>query len=200
MQERGMREERKKIIEAALDEFVEAGIPSANLESIASRAGVEHGVVRALFVDKETLLRELYREKTEPMVSAISLAVQEIEDPKELIRRSMGHLDRWLLMNPKAVKLYMQCSLDESEVLSRTFQQYLLPSELFDRLNHFMEEGKFRCGNMLELMTLLDSLILLLHLLRPGMMLNAELNFEEVVQQRFDAAMDLLENGLYTSD
>jgi hypothetical protein len=60
-----------------------------------------------------------------------------------------------------------------------------------------MEEGKFLCKNMLELMTLLDSLIMFLHLLRPGMMLNPDLSFEEIVQRRFDAAMDLLENGLY---
>ncbi len=193
-----MSEEQRKIIEAALDEFAECGIPDTTLDSIASRAGLAPGVVRALFVDKETLLEELYKEKTEPMVSAISLAVQEIEDPKELIRKSMGHLDRWLLMNPKVIKLYMQCSLDESEVLGKTFQRYLMPSELFDRLNQFMEEGKFRCRNILELMVLLDSLILLLHLMRPGMTLNPDYSFEELVQQRFEAAMDLLENGLYT--
>jgi len=192
-----MSEQRRKIIEAALDEFAESGIPNASLDSIASRANLAPGVLRALFVDKETLLKDLFREKTEPMVSAISLAVQEIEDPKELIRKSMGYLDCWLLMNPKVIKLYMQCSLDESEVLGTTFQQYLLPSELFDRLNQFMEEGKFRCRNILELMTLLDSLILLLHLMRPGMTLNPDYSFEELVQQRFDAAMDLLENGLY---
>ena len=193
-----MSEEQRQIIEAALDEFAECGIPDTTLDSIASRAGLAPGVVRALFVDKETLLKELLKEKTEPMVSAISLAVQEIEDPKELIRKSMGHLDRWLLMNPKVIKLYMQCSLDESEVMGRTFQQYLMPSELFDRLNQFQEEGRFRCGSVLEVMILLDSLILLLHLMRPGMMLNPDYSFEEIVQQRFDAAMDLLENGLYT--
>jgi hypothetical protein len=47
-------------------------------------------------------------------------------------------------------------------------------------------------------MVLLDSLILLIHLMRPGMMIDPDLNFEQIARQRFDAAMDLLENGLYS--
>jgi AcrR family transcriptional regulator len=193
-----MLEERKKIMEAALDDFSEVGLSNSSFESIAGRAGLEPAVLRALFVDKETLLRELFQEKTEPMVSAISLAVEEIHDPKALIRKSMEHLDRWLLMNPKVVKLYLQSSLEESDILARIFQEYLLPSELFERLDQFIAEGKFRSDSILVLMTLLDSLILLVHLMRPGMMLSPDLSFEEILKQRFDAAMDLLENGLYT--
>jgi AcrR family transcriptional regulator len=193
-----MSEERKKIIEAALDDFSEVGLSQTSIESIAGRAGLEPAVVRALFVDKETLLKELFKEKTEPMVSAISLAVQEIDDPKELIRKSMEHLDRWLLMHPKVIKLYMRCSLEESEVLQTTFQKYLLPSELFERFGQFIAEGRLRCQDVLTLMVLLDSLILLIHLMRPGMMIDPDLNFEQIARQRFDAAMDLLENGLYS--
>ena len=192
-----MSEERKKIIEAALDDFSEVGLSQTSIESIAGRAGLEPAVVRALFVDKETVLKELFKEKTEPMVSAISLAVQEIDDPKELIRKSMEHLDRWLLMHPKVIKLYMRCSLEESEVLQTTFQKYLLPSELFERFGQFIAEGRLRCRDVLTLMVLLDSLILLIHLMRPGMMIDPDLNFEQIARQRFDAAMDLLENGLY---
>ncbi|MFA9453247.1 MAG: TetR/AcrR family transcriptional regulator [Candidatus Aminicenantaceae bacterium] len=194
-----MLEERKKIMEAALDDFSEVGLSNSSFESIAGRAGLEPAVLRALFVDKETLLRELFQEKTEPMVSAISLAVEEIHDPKALIRKSMEHLDRWLLMNPKVVKLYMQSSLEESEVQQTTFQKYMLPSEYFDRLNQFIEEGKFRCSNILILTTLLDSLIVFLHMIRSGMMMiSPDLSFEQIAQQRFDAVMDLLEKGLYT--
>ena len=194
-----MSEERKKILEAALDDFSEVGLSQASIESIARRAGLEPAIVRALFIDKETLLKELFKEKTEPMVSAISLAVEEIDDPKELIRKSMEHLDLWLLMHPKVIKLYMRSALEESEVLQTTFQKYLLPSELFERFGQFIAEGKLRCKDVLTLTVLLDSLILLFHMMRPGMMMiDPDLNFEQLARQRFDAAMDLLENGLYT--
>jgi len=194
-----MSEERKKIIEAALDEFSEVGLADSSIESIAARAGLDPAALRALYVDKASLLEELFKEKTEPMVSAISLVVEKIEDPKELIRKSMEHLDRWFLMHPKVIKLYMRSSLEESEVLHGIFQKYIMPSELFERFEYFIAEGRLRCKDVLTLMVLLDSLILLFHMMRPGMMMiNPDLNFEQIAQQRFDAAMDLLENGLYT--
>jgi len=93
----------------------------------------------------------------------------------------------------------MQSALEESEVLQTTFQKYLLPSEIYERFGQFIAEGKLRCKDVLTLTVLLDSLILLFHMMRPGMMMiDPDLNFEQLARQRFDAAMDLLENGLYT--
>ena len=194
-----MLQERNKIIEAALDEFVEVGFSDSSLESIAKGAELETGVVRALFVDKENLLRELFKEKTEPMVSAISLAVQEIENPKELIRKSMGYLDSWLMMHPKVVRLYMRSLLEQSDVLESTFEQYLMPSEIFERFGQMIERGEVRCKNIKILSLLLDSLILFFHVMNPGMqMIDPDLSMEECAGMRFDAIIDLLEHGLYT--
>jgi AcrR family transcriptional regulator len=194
-----MQEERKKILAAALDEFSELGIINSGFESIAARAVLEPAVVRALFTDKETLLKALFKEETEPMVNAVALAVQEIEDPKELIRKSMKLLDQWLLMNPKYVKLFMRCSLDESDVLESVYK-YLMPTEFFERLNELIEKGDFRCNNLLILGLLLDSLIMFFHVMKPGMqMISPKETMEEIARIRFDAIIDLLENGLYTT-
>jgi AcrR family transcriptional regulator len=193
-----MQEERKKILEAALDEFSEVGFRNASFESVAVRAELAPEVVRALFVDKKTLLTDLFREETEPMVNAIALAVEEIEDPKELIRKSMEHLDRWFLLHPKHIKLYMRCILDESDVLKSVYQ-LLMPSEFFDRLNRMIEKGQVRCKDLFNLSLLLDSLIMFFHMMKPGMQfISPEEGMEEIIKRRFDAAMDLLENGLYT--
>ena len=141
----------------------------------------------------------MFREETEPMVNAIGLAVQEIEDPKELIRKSMEHLDRWLLWHPKHVKMFIRCSLDDSDVLESVYQ-LLIPSEFFERLNQMIERGQVRCKNLHILSLLLDSLIMLFHIMKPGMkIIDTDLSIEEIAKLRFDAAMDLLENGLYTT-
>jgi AcrR family transcriptional regulator len=193
-----MQEERKKIIEAALDEFSEVGFINGSIESIASRAELEPAAVRALFVDKKNLLKELFREETEPMVNAVALAVHEIEDPKELVRKAMEHLDIWLQMHPKHVKMYMRCSLDESDILESVYQ-YLMPSDFFERLNQFIKKGYFRCNDLFILSLLLDSLIMFFHMMKPGMQLiRQEDSMEEIAKLRFDAVMDLLENGLYS--
>lgn len=194
-----MLEQRNAIIDAALDEFVEKGIAAVNLESIAASAQVEPGVVKALFVDKQNLLKELYREKTEPLVSAICVAVQEIEDPKQLIRKAMGHLDDWLLIHPKVVQLYLRSLLEDPDVLENMYKRHLIPSEFFERLQHMIEKGQIRCKNILLLGLILDSLILLFHMMLPGMqMIDHNLSIEEIARMRLEAVFDLFEHGLYS--
>ena len=194
-----MQEERKRILEAALDEFSAVGLTNSSFESIAAKADLEPAVVRALFVDKETLLSGVFKEETAPMVNAIALAVQEIEDPRELMRRAMEHLDQWFMLHPKHIKLYMRCILDESDVLESVYQ-LPMPSEFFERLNQIIEEGRVRCKDLFILSSLLDSLIMFFHMMRPGMQfISQEESMEEIVKHRFDAAMDLLENGLYST-
>ncbi|MGD8538524.1 MAG: TetR family transcriptional regulator [Candidatus Aminicenantes bacterium] len=194
-----MQEERKKIMEAALNEFSEFGFINSSIESIASRAELEPAVVRALFIDKKTLLKELFRSETEPMVNAIALAVQEIEDPKELIRKAMEHMDRWLWMHPKHVKLYMRCWLDGSDILE-TVYKCLMPSEFFQRLNELIEQGQVRCNDLFILSLLLDSLIMFFHMMKSEMhFISSDAGMEEIAKVRFEAVMDLLENGLYSA-
>ncbi len=194
-----MLEERKKIMQAALDEFAEVGVLNSSLQSISERAKLKPAVTRALFVDKETLLGELLKEGTDPLVSAISLLVQEIEDPRELIRKSMGHLDQWMLTNPKYVRLYMRCSLDGADVFHSIYQHSLLPSEFYERLGQIMSRGQFRCKDIFILSLLLDSLIGFLHLMRPGVeLMSPGQSIEQITEQRFEAVIDLLENGLFS--
>jgi len=194
-----MQEERKKILEAALDEFSEVGLAHASFESIGARAELDPAIVRAIFIDKKTILTELFREETEPMVNAIALVVEEIEDPRELIRKSMAHLDQWFMMHPKHIKLYMRCLLEESNVLE-TVYHLLMPSEFFERLNQMIEKEQVRCNDLFILSVLLDSLIMFFHFMRPGMhFMSLDVGMEEIVKRRYDAAMDLLEKGLYTT-
>jgi len=194
-----MLEERKKIMKAALDEFAEVGLINSSLKSISDRAKLEPAVARALFVDKETLLGELLKEGTDPLVSAVALAVQEIEDPKELIRKSMGLLDQWLLAHPQYVKLYMRCSLDGAGALQTLYQHSLLPSEFYERLEQIIGKGQFRCNDIFILSLLLDSLIVFLHMMRPGVdLMSPGQSVEQITEKRFEAVIDLLENGLFS--
>ena len=194
-----MLEERKKILQAALDELSEVGLINSSLKSIADRAKLEPAVARALFVDKETLLGELLKEGTDPLVSAIALVVQKIEDPRELIRKSMGLLDQWLLTHPKYVRLYMRCSLDGANVLQVLYQHSLLPSEFYERLEQIINKGQFRCNDIFILSLLLDSLIVFLHMMRPGVdLMSPGQSIEQITEQRFEAVIDLLENGLFS--
>ena len=163
-----MSEDRKRIMKAALDEFVDVGIVDSSLESIADRAGLKLGVVRALFVDKEILLGQLMKEETEPFISAMGVAVQESKDPKELMRKSMQLLDQWHLAHPKATRLYLHCSLSREGAIQSIYQRSLHSSEFYERLELIIDRGQVRCKDVFILILLLDSLIGFLHFMRPA--------------------------------
>lgn len=194
-----MSDERQKILKAALDEFVEVGLVDSSLNSIADRAKLEPGAVRALFVDKTTLLGELLKEETDPMINAIALVVEEIEDPRELLRKSLQLYDQWLLAHQKVVRLIVRCSLDGAGALQALYQHSLLPSEFYERLEEIINRGKLRCNDIFILSLLFDSLILFPHMMRSAVeLMNPEQSAEQTIELRFEAVIDLFENGLFS--
>lgn len=195
-----MSAKREQIINAALDEFAEVGVNNTSLASIADRANLEVQIVRALFVDTETLLNELMRQETEPMVSAIALAVDKIDDPKELLRKSLKIFDQWMLDHKQMVAIWVRCSQERATALSSFYQNSLLPSEFFERLQQLIDKGQVRCNDLFVLSILFDSLIAFPHMMRTALeLMCSDQTVEQVFNQRFEAMIDLLEHGLYTN-
>lgn len=196
-----MSEERKEILMAALDEFADHGILDSSLESIAARANVPPGSVRALFVDERTLLRELLEAATDTLISGIALAVEQIEDPKQLLRKSLRIYDQWLLDHPKIVRLIVRCCLDGAESLHALYEHSLLPSEFNERLMELIQKKQVRCNNIFVLNLLLDSLILFPHMMRSALeLMNPRQSAEEMIEGRFDLICEMFENGLYVGE
>jgi AcrR family transcriptional regulator len=194
-----MPEIRSRILEEALDEFAERGLVESSIESIADRAECEPGAVRALFVDKDTLLGELLREKTAPMMSAVGMAVESVENPRELMRKTLQLYDQWLLEHPKVVRLFVRCSLDGADSLRSLYEHTLLPSDFFERMEKIINKGQLRCDNMFMVSLLFDSLIMFPHMMRSLVeIVSPGQSSDKVFQERFDAVVDLLENGLYS--
>ena len=187
-------------MDAAVLEFVEVGLNESSLESIARRAGLELGAVRALFIDKPMLLRELLKEATDPLVSGISLAVEEVDDSRELIRKSLQLYDLWLLDHPDIVRIIVRCALDGPDSLQELYQKSLLPSEFYEHLEQEINKGHLRCKDLFILTLLFDSLIMCPHMIRSAVeLMNPEQTLEEIMKIRFNAIIDLFENGLYSN-
>ncbi len=193
-----MSDERHKILTAALDEFSEAGVAKASLESVAARANLQAGAVRALFVDKEALLRELLEEETEPMVNAVALAVEQIAEPRAFLRKTLQLYDQWLLDHPKVVRLFARCMVSDGDALQSLFQTSLMPSELFERLEQMVVRRELRIPDVLTVIVMIDSLILLPHMMRATLgSIAPELTTEQLFENRLNAVFDVFENGLF---
>lgn len=167
------------------------------MDSIAERAKLDPSVARALFIDKERLFRTVMRESTEPLLAAIGLAVENVSDPKELIRQSLRHLERWLLENEEYVRIIQWSALEETKTLDRLYEQSFFPSEFYERIERYIEAGELRVRDPFTVFLLLDSLIFFSHLMRPTIEHLYGEDVEKLFERRFEAVMDLLENGLY---
>jgi len=191
--------DRDKLLDAALEEFSEIGITSSSLSSIAERAGFDVPAVRAIFVDKESILRTLLQEITEPIVSAVTIAAEEAEDPASMMRRSLPLLDQWLIDNPRYTRLMLRCMLEKGEVVGILYEHSLYPSEFFEQLQRFIDAGKIRQRDLALVGVLLDSLIFMPHLVRPALtLLHPGKTDEEIFAQHRNAVFELLEGGLFS--
>jgi AcrR family transcriptional regulator len=195
-----VEKERRDLLEAALEEFSEVGLTASSLESIAERADLEPSVARALFVDKQRLLGAVLRESTEPLVSAIGMAVEKVEDPRELMYKSLRLLDQWLLDNPKYVRLFQHGALEKASTIESLYQHSFFPSEFYERVQEYLDRGEIRGGDAFTVFLLLDSLIFFSHMMRPALELMCSIETsEQLFERRFDAIMDVLEHGLYST-
>lgn len=192
-----MEVERKKLLEAALDVFCEKGVGGASLEAIAERADTNLATTRALFIDKERLFKTVLREWTDPFVSTMGLAVKT-DDPREMLRRALRLMDRWLVENPRYVRLVQWAALEDDKTLAKIYDHSLYPSEFFEKLEALVNDGRFRSADPLTVLTLLDSLVFFAHMVRPSFerMLPGSTP-EEIFEARLEAILDLLEHGLY---
>jgi AcrR family transcriptional regulator len=194
-----MQEVRKKIMAVALEEFAENGLEGTRLESIAERANVELGAVRALFADKESLLRILLHEESIPIIDAIVLAVEEVDDAKEFMRTSIRLLDRWFLDHPLVIRLFMRCALEGASPAKFVSEHISLPMDYFERIQYFIDKGDIHIKDAEMVFTLVDSLVFLVHMMLPILQLQFPgKTAEQLIDRRYAALIDLLENGLYT--
>jgi AcrR family transcriptional regulator len=194
-----MTDQRRAILKAAAREFAEVGLRESSLRSIANRAGLELGVARALFTDEPTVMRELLKEATEPLVSGVALAVEEMDDPRGVVQKSLQLYDQWLLDHQDIVRVMVRCMLDGPESLQRLHQSSLLPSEFYEHLERVISKGQVRCKDLFVLTLLFDSLIMFPHMMRSSVeLMKPEQTVEETMENRFDAIIDLFENGLYS--
>lgn len=192
-----MSNERDAILHAALDEFAEHGVGAQSLEGVAQRCSLDVRAVRALFPDEKALLLEVLQVITDPIVGAISVAVEHSGEPRDLLEKSIELMDNWLLDHPQYVKLVLQCMAADPSVLMVLYQRSLYPSEFIERFERFAAEGRIRQQDVTMVVVLLDSLMFFPHLTSSFLGTDGQLSSPaEFLKRRRKAMMDLFENGL----
>jgi TetR/AcrR family transcriptional regulator len=77
---------REKILDAALDEFAEAGLAGARVDSIAARAGINKAMIYYHFNSKEALYDHILKTRLEAAITGLSLEVTEATELEDVLR------------------------------------------------------------------------------------------------------------------
>jgi len=165
---------------------------------IAERAELDVGIIRAIFVDKKRLLDTIMMEMTEPLVSSIGLAVDNVDDPRQLFREALFLLDQWAYDNPRAVRIFMWAMIDRPDFYDNIHGQAIMPSEFFGRLEKMAEKGQLKVNDPEIISLLIDSLIFVTHLFRPSFEhIYTEKETQLFFERRFEAVMLILKQCLF---
>jgi AcrR family transcriptional regulator len=79
----------RKVLDAALDVFIEHGFAAAKLDDVARRAGVAKGTLYLYFASKEALFEELIRSVLASPSQAAGQAIMDLDLPAEFMLRGM---------------------------------------------------------------------------------------------------------------
>jgi AcrR family transcriptional regulator len=141
---------RARILEAALAEFAEKGLPGARVDGIADRAGINKRMIYAHFGSKEDLwlavLEGAYANKRE---EERALDVANVA-PRDAMERLVRFNIRYTAAHPEFVSLLNQENLHRGAHLARSRKVHALYTPLLDTLREVLERGvaagEFRAG------------------------------------------------------
>ena len=132
-------ETRARILQCALDAFAERGFDGASLRDIASAAGVNHGLIKYHFKDKDSLWRAavdfLFERLHREMNFADDLKRLSSASPVDAIKDWIRRYVRYCARHPEHARIMVQESIRDSERLRWAIDTYIKPDHVrFDGL------------------------------------------------------------------
>ena len=100
------KSKRERILEAALDMFVENGFESSPTSKIAKQAGVATGTLFHYFKTKEILINELYLDVKIGMIDNMKRDLSKAKTIRQKLECVWENIVHWSLENPAGNKFF----------------------------------------------------------------------------------------------
>lgn len=133
-------ETQTNILNAALSEFSQKGYDGTNIRTISSIAGVNHGLVKYHFENKDKLWKKAVeflftRIEEEAVLGADS---NEGNAPIDNIKNFIRRYVRYCARHPEHARIMVQESINRSDRLVWAVEKFLVPSRegLLQRIRH----------------------------------------------------------------
>jgi AcrR family transcriptional regulator len=193
-----MEDYRGRIQAAATRLFAQNGIARTTMAEIAAEAGLDEEALHVYYPDKTSLYYDLASEQTNEFVSAMVMASEHHTEPGPYLREILSIVHSILMNNPEFLRITLHAILEKREIFFRTMESPVFPHEVFDKLQHFVDEGKLKPIHPVHLALMMDALTLFTQVLREQL---AHADMSEPEKESFlhaweESLMMLLESGL----
>jgi len=132
---------RQVILSAALKAFTEKGFDGATARDIAARAGVNHGLIRYHFGNKQKLWQAAVDRAFEKLGEALQeIDAPDITDERERFRRLLRSYVRFVASNPEFVCLMNEEGKRRGPRMRWIADRHVKP--LFAALGELLERGQ----------------------------------------------------------
>lgn len=131
---------RRRILQAAHDQFVQNGLDGTRMEAIAREAGVNKSLVYRHFNDRDTLYRRVLQTAYKQMRTAETKLTLP-SDPLEALDQFVSFTLRYYIQNPDFLVLIGIENLKRGEHLKLIGPEELLASSLVDAYRTVIKRG-----------------------------------------------------------
>jgi TetR/AcrR family transcriptional regulator len=126
-------ETRARILEMSLKLFSERGFTGTSTRDIASAAGLNHGLIRYHFKDKENLWREAVNFLFERMNKEMSIPKEDNDLPEfEKLKNAIRRYVRYCAHYPEHARIMVQESINNSDRLKWAAETHIGPLHTID--------------------------------------------------------------------
>ena len=133
---------RRKILDAALDEFGERGFGEASIVGITTRAQVALGTFYTYFDSKEALFRALVRDMSGKVRDAVAPALSEAADLFDGERRALAAFLRFAAENKQVYRIIDEAEFVDSEAFRVHYET--TAARIASRLDAAARKGELR--------------------------------------------------------
>ena len=135
---------KARILQCALDAFAERGFEGASVRDIAAAAGVNHGLIKYHFQDKDRLWKAAVDFLFERLHREINEDVEDIKlSPLETLKAWIRSYVHYCARHPEHARIMVQESIRDSDRLGWAVEKYIKPDhDRFKPLNEiYMRKG-----------------------------------------------------------
>jgi AcrR family transcriptional regulator len=119
---------RARILECALDAFAERGFEGATVRDIAAAAGVNHGLIKYHFEDKDNLWKAAVTFLFERMHAEMETPAEDLRlPPYEQLRSWIRRYVHYCARHPEHARIMVQESIRDSDRLRWAVEKFIKP-------------------------------------------------------------------------